>query len=442
MMLLWFLLAVGLLVFIHEMGHYLAARSVGVHVERFSIGFGRVLFRLKDRRGCEWALSILPLGGYVKLNIDQSSLAARAWVVSAGPLANFVFAIVAYAALAALPREEPRAILAAPALETPAARAGLRAGDEVLAVNDTPIGHYQALRWALLKEAVAQGDLNVALTVQSRGASPRTVTLQVRRDPARPDAGPEDTLQRTGLQLQSMAVRITQVLVGSPAQQAGIQEGQVLLGLNGRPLEQPAALIQAVRQAAGQPLVLDLVSVVKSEDPGQLIEEAPGSARRVSLVPVAGPDGQIRVGLGLAPVVQTVRVEQDVGQAIAEGFTRTFDMASLSLTALGRMLTGDLSWRQLSGPATIADAAGQSADRGMLAFFGFLALVSVSIGILNLLPVPMLDGGHLLYYAIEFVRGRPLSEGAQRIGQQLGLAAILSLTGLALASDLLRYFGT
>ncbi|MGA1694668.1 MAG: RIP metalloprotease RseP [Burkholderiaceae bacterium] len=442
MMLVWFLLAVGLLVFIHEMGHYLAARSVGVHVERFSIGFGRVLVRLRDRRGCEWALSTLPLGGYVKLNIDQCSLGARAWVVAAGPLANFLFAIAAYAFLAALPREEPRAILAAPALESPAARAGLRAGDEVLAVNERPVAHYQALRWALLKEAVAQGDLNVSLTVQSRGASPRTVTLQVRRDPSKPDAGPEETLQRAGLQLQSMAVRITQVLVGSPAQQAGIQEGQVILALNGLALEQPATLIQAVRQAGAEPLILDLISVSKPDGPGQRMEEVPGSARRVALLPAAGPDGQVRVGLGLAPVVQTVRVEQGVAEAVVEGFARTFDMASLSLTALGRMLTGDLSWRQLSGPATIADAAGQSADRGSLAFFGFLALVSVSIGILNLLPVPMLDGGHLLYYAIEFVRGRPLSEGAQRLGQQLGLAAILSLTGLALASDLLRYFGT
>jgi regulator of sigma E protease len=438
MMMLWFLLAVGLLVFIHEMGHYLAARSVGVHVERFSIGFGRVLLRLTDRRGCEWALSVLPLGGYVKLNIDQSSLGARAWVVSAGPLANFVFAMAAYGALAALPKDEPRAILAAPALESPAARAGIRAGDEVLAVNDAPIAHYQALRWALLKEAVTQGDLNVNLTVQDRGGSPRTVSLQVPQDRTQSHAGPEDTLQRSGIQLQSMAVRVTQVLVGSPAEQAGIQAGQVLLGLNGIPLEQPAALIQAVRQAGGQPVVLDLVSVA----PGSALQEVPGSARRVSLIPVVGPDGQVRIGLGLAPLVQTVRIEQGPFDAFVEGMSRTIDMASLSLKALGRMLTGDLSWRQLSGPATIADAAGQSADRGAVAFLGFLALVSVSIGILNLLPVPMLDGGHLLYYAIEFVRGRPLSEGAQRMGQQVGLAAILSLTGLALASDLLRYFGT
>jgi regulator of sigma E protease len=153
-------------------------------------------------------------------------------------------------------------------------------------------------------------------------------------------------------------------------------------------------------------------------------------------------DGQPRIGLGLAPVVATVRVQEGMLSALGRGLEQTAEVSQLSLTALLRMLTGDLSWRQLSGPATMADAAGQSADRGSLAFLNFLALVSVSIAILNLLPIPMLDGGHLLYYAIEFVRGRPLSETAQRIGQQLGLAAILSLTGLALVSDLLRYLGS
>lgn len=437
MTLLWFLLAVGLLVFIHESGHYLAARSVGLQVERFSVGFGPVLVRFTDSRRCEWALSAIPLGGYVRLNLDSCSLRARAWVISAGPLANFLFAILAYAVLAAMPREEARALIAQPAAQTAAAAAGLRAGDEVLAVQGQPVAHFQALRWALLGEALRAGEIRVSLTVAQAGST-REVPLVVPSSPQSVRDGPEELLSRAGLRPQSMAVRITQVLPGSAADQAGIQPGQVALALDGASLEQPESLIQRVRAQPDRTLTLTLVSV----HPDRPLEEIPGSQKTVELRPVRSADGQPRLGIGLAPVVATVRVQDGALQALGHGLRQTLEVTQLSLTALGRMLTGDLSWRQLSGPATMADAAGQSADRGSMAFLGFLALVSVSIGVLNLLPIPMLDGGHLLYYAIEFVRGRPLSEAAQRIGQQLGLAAILSLTGLALFSDLLRYLGS
>ncbi|MEY2777646.1 MAG: hypothetical protein RLY30_1744 [Pseudomonadota bacterium] len=437
MTLIWFLVAVGLLVFIHESGHYWAARSVGLPVERFSVGFGPVLLRRRDSRGCEWALSAIPLGGYVKLQLEQASLLARAWVVSAGPLANFVFAILAYAALAASPRDEPLAILAQPAAQSPAALAGLRAGDEVKAVQGQPVEHFQDLRWALLREAVREGEIRSSLTVSHQGST-RELLLVVPASARSAVDGPEELLGRSGLRLQSRAVRITQVMPGSPADRAGVRAGQVALALDGVPLEQPESLIQRVRTAPDLPIRLTLVSV----NPERPLEELPGSQTTLEIKPQRMPDGQPRIGLGLAPVVATVSVQEGLVGALVLGVQRTADMTALSLTALGRMLTGDLSWRQLSGPATMADAAGQSADRGSFAFLGFLALVSVSIGILNLLPVPMLDGGHLLYYAIEFVRGRPLSESAQHMGQQLGLVAILSLTSLALVSDLLRYFGS
>jgi len=437
MTLLWFLLAVGLLVFIHESGHYLAARSVGLAVERFSVGFGPVLLRRTDSQGCEWALSAIPLGGYVKLNLESCSLRARVWVVAAGPLANFLFAILAYSVMAASPREETRAILAQPPAQSPAALAGLRAGDEVLAVQGQPIQHFQSLRWTLLGAAVREGEIRVTLTVL-QGQQSRDLLLVVPAGPASSRDGPEELLSRSGLQPQSKAVRVSQVMPGSPADRAGVRRGQVILALDGAPLERPEDLIQRVRSAPDRPLTLSLVSVA----PERPLEEVPGSQRTVQIQPQRMTDGQPRIGLGLAPVVATVRVQEGMLSALGRGLEQTAEVSQLSLTALLRMLTGDLSWRQLSGPATMADAAGQSADRGSLAFLNFLALVSVSIAILNLLPIPMLDGGHLLYYAIEFVRGRPLSETAQRIGQQLGLAAILSLTGLALVSDLLRYLGS
>lgn len=461
-----FLLAIALLVFVHEWGHYIAARSVGVPVEKFSIGFGRVLFSRRDAKGCEWAVSAIPLGGFVKMDdqaFEARPLWARAWVVSAGPLANLVFAVLAYTGVFMIGQPEPIASLAKPAPASQAASLGLAQGDRVMALDDEPMETFGDLRWALLQRLVAHGELDVSLQVVSgditqgeagtttgapAGVS-KTVRLQLTREQAaRPDPAtgqprsPEALIAQLGLRPQSLAVRIAGVQPGSPAEGAGLRAGQVILAVNGQTVSQPADISVAVSAAEGGAVSL-LVTTPMADDPHS---ESPGSRQTITVQPLqvtasGGTAKAWRLGVSLAPVYQEIHRQHGVWQSAVRGLDRTVDMFVLSWQAIGRMVVGSLSWRELSGPVSIAGAAGQSAAVGLAAFVSFLALISVSIGVLNLMPIPMLDGGHLLYYLAEWVRGKPLSVEVQQLGQRLGLAAIVALTFLALFNDVLRVFG-
>ena len=436
-----FLIAIGLLVFLHELGHFLAARSVGVRVERFSIGFGPRLLSRTDCRGVEWALSAIPLGGYVKMGegidndgFDGKALWARAWVVAAGPLANFLFAILAYSLLFATGRDELAPVLDQPAASTPAALAGISAGDRVVSLRPAssnevqPVRSFQDLSWGLTRALVA-GAPSVELEVQTVAGAMRLRTIEMPPASSAADGAPDQQLVGLGVRPQSLAVRVTAVSPGSPAETAGLQSGDLLLAYAGQTIRRPE----------------DLLAAVKAAGPGQHNVErtrsADASPESVNVTVNQQPDGAVRLGIGIAPHAEQVTLRDGLLGSIVGAVERTGEVSLLSLQALGRMLTGDLSWRQLSGPATIADAAGQSAEAGSQPFLSFLALISISIGILNLLPVPMLDGGHLLYYAAEFVRGSPLPAAVQAAGQKLGLFAILTLTGLALTSDALRLLG-
>ena len=453
-----FLLAIALLVFVHEWGHYIAARSVGVPVEKFSIGFGRVLFSRKDAKGCEWAVSAIPLGGFVKMD-DQAfegrPLWARAWVVSAGPLANLIFAVLAYTGVFMIGQPEPVASLAKPAPPSQAAQLGLSQGDRVIAIDGEPMETFGDLRWALLQRLVAHGELDVSLEVGSGEAkqgvvgSTKTVRLQLTQEQvSRPDPAtgqprsPEAVIAQLGLRPQSLAVRIAGVQPGSPAEGAGLRSDQVILAVNNQTVSQPADISAAVAAAEGGAVSL-LVTTPMADDPHS---EKPGSRQTITVQPIqvaasAGAAKAWRLGVSLAPVYQEVHRQHGLWQSAVRGFDRTVDMFVLSWRAIGRMVVGSLSWRELSGPVSIAGAAGQSAAVGLAAFVSFLALISVSIGVLNLMPIPMLDGGHLLYYLAEWVRGKPLSVEVQQLGQRLGLAAIVVLTGLALFNDVLRVLG-
>ena len=461
-----FLVAIALLVFVHEWGHYIAARSVGVPVEKFSIGFGRVLLSRKDAKGCEWAVSAIPLGGFVKMDdqaFETKALWARAWVVSAGPLANLVFAVLAYTGVFLIGQPEPVASLAQPTAESQAAKVGLASGDRVLSLDGESIESFSDLRWALLQRLVAQGELDVSMRVISEEGS-RAVTAEnagpdkivrlvlTREQASQPDPStgqprsPEALMAQLGLRPQSLAVRIAGVQPGSPADLAGLREGQVVLAVNGQSVSQPADISAAVSAAGGQVVAL-LVTTPMANDPHS---EQPGSRQTVTVTPAqsapsAGAAGvgarPWRLGVSLAPVYQETHRRHSLTQSVVRGLDRTADMFVLSWQAIGRMVVGSLSWRELSGPVSIAGAAGQSAAVGLAAFISFLALISVSIGVLNLMPIPMLDGGHLLYYLAEWVRGKPLSAQAQQLGQRMGLVAIVLLTSLALFNDVLRVLG-
>jgi regulator of sigma E protease len=455
-----FLVAVGLLVFVHEMGHYLAARSVGVHVLRFSVGFGRPLLRRVDRRGCEWVVAMVPLGGYVRMydrtepesealladsggvpvsaSFDQKSLGARAWVVVAGPLANFVFAALAYALVGLIGRAEPIPVIHLPAAQSVAAAAGLQAGDRILEANGAAVRSFSDLRWQLARASIGEGRPVLDLVVQTGQAPARPVLLDlgpvaqsVQND------SPDLLLAAAGVMPESLAVRLTAVQPGSAADRAGLQPGTLVLGVDGVDVRHPSDLQSMVQASDGRALALEIAQ----SDPTDPLVPIAGSPRTVQLTADRGEEGRLRLGVGIAPVQTTTLVREGPFEALVRGTVRSFQVAELSLQALWRMVTGDLSWKQISGPVGIAGVAGQSAELGLVAFIGFLALVSISIGVLNLLPIPMLDGGHLLYYLFEFVRGQPLPLEAQQAGQKLGLLLIALLTGLALVNDVSRVFG-
>ena len=278
---------------------------------------------------------------------------------------------------------------------------------------------------------IGEGQSRYELELTTQGGTQRTMTLSFAElQPLAQDASIDDILSKAGIRPRSNGVVVTSVLAASPAEAAGLRPGDGFLSLQGRAITDPKDLQQLVAASQGQPL--------------ELLIRREGSGQREALIirPQQAPDGtSYRLGVGIGPSLETQWIQYGPLQAIERGVQRTAELSVLSLQALGRMVTGDLSWRQMSGPVGIAGAAGQSAELGIIAFVSFLALISISIGVLNLLPIPMLDGGHLMYYAFEFVRGQPLSAQAQQAGQRLGLVLIALLTSLALVNDMSRLFG-
>ena len=430
--LLYFLLAIGILVVIHEMGHYLAARACRIEVLRFSVGFGRALIQWRSKRSnTEWVIAAVPLGGYVRMDdtsFESKSLLARTFVVSAGPLANLIFAALAYALLFSIGRNEPEAVIAQPPVASAAAAAGLAQGDRLMAVDDQPIKSFTDLRWRVAQATVGEGRSTITVVAQRpNGQQFRAALVPVRATDGKSDADANQLLNEMGLVPNSRGVKLMQVQSESAAAKAGLIAGDRIVAIQDQPVLFPDLLIQTVKKSAGAPLTLTV--------------SADGATERVTIRPVIGADGVPRIGAVVAADVATVHVAESPTNALMKGVTRSWEMSLLTLSAMGRMVMGEISWRQISGPVTIADAAGQSAQSGITAFIGFLALISISIAVLNLLPIPMLDGGHLLYYLWEFVRGRPLPAEVQEAGRRMGLVLIMGLTVVALVNDFARIAG-
>ena len=447
--LLAFLFALAVLIFVHEWGHYAVARWCGVKVLRFSIGFGTPLLKFKvgpDRT--EWTLSLIPLGGYVRMlderetsegpvppeevhrAFNRQSLAKRSAIVIAGPMANFALAIVLYGALGWVGIEEPAPVLAEPAASTPAAIAGLRGGDRVLAIDDEPVRSMPQLRLQLIDALVAGQPTRFRVVREGQ-------EQQFVLDPgARPEGEIEkDFMRALGLELNVGTVLVGSVAPDGRAAQAGLQMGDQLLAVNGRPVERALDVIEVLRASPEKEVELGLrrgetllsITVRPQSQPSDRPEDA------------GRPIG--RMGAALQNRVEMVSVEHGPIDALVYGARQTWEMSWFSLRMLGKMVLGELSWRNLSGPVAIADYAGQSARVGVMAYIAFLALISVSLGVLNLLPVPVLDGGHLVYYGLEAIKGRPLSERFMQITQKAGLVAVGGLMVVALFNDLSRLFG-
>lgn len=443
-----FAVVIGVLIVVHELGHYLAARWCGVRVLRFSIGFGRILWKRElGRDRTEWVLSAFPLGGYVKMlderegevaaaevhrTFNRQGVGKRSIIVAAGPLANFALAILIYWAVFMVGSEELLPVLGTPPEDTPAAMASIRNGEQVRQVDGQPVATWNDFRWMLLQKAVDRESADLEVINERNEVAVRRLHL----DAAREQGWEGDALERLGVSFYrpDMPPVIGKVVAGRPGAKAGLQVGDRVLAIDGEPIASWMEFVAKVSSAAGRSLRLDLERGSINATVDVIPEAISERGRRVG-----------KIGVAVAETPESKReirifVRHDFFEAGYRAMAETWDKSFFSLVMMGKMLTGEVSWKNLSGPVTIADYAGQSARLGVDYYLKFMALVSISLGVLNLLPIPVLDGGHLLYHIIEVVRRRPLSERAMEIGQQVGMSILFALMAFAFFNDLTRLF--
>jgi len=441
-----FVVALAVLIIIHEYGHYLVARIAGVKVLRFSVGFGRPLWLRRSSTGAtEWAVCVVPLGGYVKMldehdgpvapeerhrAFNRQSVWRRIAIVSAGPLANFVLAVVLYWMLFLHGVPESKPIVGAPEPGSIAAAAGLQRGDKILKINGETVVSWQDVRWRVLQLAVERQQARFEVLDRSRRIEWRT--LELARFGA--DGFEGDPLARMGLRIYRPDVEpvIDKIMAGGVAERSGLRSGDRVIAIDGRPVRTWGELVASVRAHPGERLKLELrrgEEEIGVELAPEVVEQNGERFGRIGASPRIDPKA-------MQGLVTTV--SYGPAAALKLALVRTWETAAFSLRMLGKMLVGEVSWKNLSGPVTIADYAGQSAQLGLAAYVAFIALISVSLGVLNLLPIPLLDGGHLMYYVAEIIKGSPVSERVMELGQRLGLSLLLFLMVFAFYNDINR----
>lgn len=446
--LLAFIVALGLLIVFHEYGHYQVARWCDVKVLRFSVGFGKPFFvkRLgKDQT--EWALSAFPLGGYVKMlderegevapeerhrAFNRKSVWQRSAIVAAGPVANFLLAILFYWLLFMMGVSGMKPVMGKITPSTPAAFAGFREGDMITRINQEQITTWQDARWILLSHAVDKlPDITVETVGQNREITLHTLDLSG----TGPDDLNEDFLKRIGLNIYQPAMPpvIGKVVPDSAASRAGLLPDDGILSVNSKNIADWEDLVQQIRSHPGETLSLmvrrgeaTLALSVMTE----VANEKTGKTGKIGIGPKADQAAFEEL---------LVEVSYPAGKALTQAARKTWETSVFTLQMLWKMIAGDVSWKNISGPITIADYAGQSAKMGTAAYIGFLALISISLGVMNLLPVPVLDGGHLMYYLVEIIKGSPLSDKAMETGQQAGMTILFVLMAFALYNDINRF---
>jgi regulator of sigma E protease len=444
-MVLGTLVALGVLVTIHEFGHFWVARRCGVKVLRFSIGFGTPLIRWHDKKGTEFAIAAIPLGGYVKMlderegdvpsqlldqTFNRKTVGQRIAIVIAGPAANFILALLFFWLLAMIGSQQVRPVIGSLLPDSPAALAGLRSGQEIVAVDGDEVHGWGGVNLKLVGRLGESGSLGITVqepgSLQQRSYSiPLTDWLKGSEEP--------DPIGALGINPWRPAIKpvLSEVAAQGPAAQAGLQKGDLLLVLDGTEIQdwqQAVDLIQA-KPNSRVPLAFEREGVRQEREVELGAREGAGTTMGYLGAGVSG---------GQWPPEMLREVSYGPLEAVAEGARRTWVMSVLTLDSLKKMLFGELSVKNLSGPITIAKVAGASAQSGVGDFLNFLAYLSISLGVLNLLPIPVLDGGHLLFYLVEWVRGRPLSERVQAWGMQIGVSLVVGVMLLALVNDLGR----
>ncbi|MEJ2508997.1 MAG: RIP metalloprotease RseP [Gammaproteobacteria bacterium] len=444
-----FLVAISILIAIHEFGHFWVAKRLGVKVLRYSIGFGKPLWRFVGGRDrTEYVIAALPIGGYVKMlderegevaeadlprAFNRQPVAKRFAIVLAGPLFNFLLAIVIYWLVFVIGVSGVRPQINGVKPDTPAAQAGLHRNQEIVAVNGQATPTWTAAMQALLPNAIERS--TATLTVREADGSNREVKMDL--SGINMDDVPARLFQAMGIEPWRPKVEtiIGSVQPGSPAELAGLRAGDRIIQLNGEPIHSWHLLVVRVQPLAGQSVK---VTVMRGERK-KTIDVTPRSVQQ---------DGKTVGQLGIrpkqrAPIPKTMQATYRYGPlaAIGQSLHKTWEMSTLTLKMLGKMIVGEASVKNLSGPINIAHLAGESASAGPMPYLDFIAIVSISLGILNLLPIPILDGGHLLWYIVEMVKGRPVSEATEAAGQRIGIVLLLLLMGLAFYNDLARLFG-
>lgn len=443
----FFLLAIGILIVVHELGHYAAARFCGVKVLRFSLGFGpQILMRRLGADQTEWSLAAVPLGGYVKMlderegpvdavervrAFNAQSLGARSFIVAAGPAANLLLAILIYWGVACAGTRDFAAVLGPVASGSAAAQAGLVEGDRITRFAGVEVRGWSDLKWQVIQHALDADP--VQLDVLRAGTEP--VDLDLSMQGVLIDEKAPDALKQLGVSLPTVLTIpvLGPPLEGSPAERAGFSEGDRIRKIDGREVGSAHEFVTAISASPGRTLRVQIERTGKT----LLLEVTPEA--------VAGKPQQGRIGIpvGLdkdAVARNVISIRYGVLDGGVHAIRQTFSTAGFYLQAIWHIVKGNISWRNVSGPIAIADAAGQSAKAGVDAYLGLIAALSVSLGVLNLLPIPILDGGHLLYYAVERIRGRALSEGAEELSQRIGLAILVLLMSLAFFNDFHRVF--